>query len=86
MTSNSTPNRWWIAAADVVMQIYLGVAHGWTVLVKPLVYSEHWTLTQVSMNFSLAISCLGIGTVIGGMWLDRVGSRVVASVAGRRHQ
>jgi OFA family oxalate/formate antiporter-like MFS transporter len=74
--------KWWIAAAAVVMQLCFGAAYGWSVFVKPLVKSQHWTLTQVSMNFSLAIFCLGIGTVVGGMWLDRVGPRVVASVAG----
>ena len=77
-----TSRKWWIAAAAVVMQLCFGAAYGWSVFVKPLVNSEHWTLTQVSMNFSLAIFCLGIGTVVGGMWLDRVGPRVVASVAG----
>jgi OFA family oxalate/formate antiporter-like MFS transporter len=76
------PNRWAIAVAAVIMQLCLGAAYGWSVFVKPLVNSEHWTLTQVSLNFSLAIFCLGIGTVVGGMWLDRVGPRVVASVAG----
>jgi OFA family oxalate/formate antiporter-like MFS transporter len=82
MTSIRSSRKWWIAAAAVVMQLCLGAAYGWSVFVKPLVNSEHWTLTQVSMNFSLAIFCLGIGTVVGGMWLDRVGPRVVASVAG----
>ncbi len=74
--------RWCIAIAAVVMQLCLGAAYGWSVFVKPLVRGEGWTLTQVSLNFSLAIFCLGIGTVVGGMWLDRVGPRVVASVAG----
>ena len=66
----------------VVMQICLGAAYGWSVFVKPLVNTEHWTLTQVSLTFTLAIFFLGVGTVIGGLWLDRVGPRLVASVAG----
>ena len=82
MTMERVPNWWVIAVAAVIMQLCLGAAYGWSVFVKPLVNSEHWTLTQVSMNFSLAIFCLGIGTVLGGMWQDRAGPRVVASVAG----
>ena len=41
-----------------------------------------WTLTQVSLNFTLAIAFLGLGTIIGGLWQDRSGPRPVATVAG----
>jgi len=82
MASNTIPNRWAIAVAAVVMQICLGAAYGWSVFVKPLLNAEHWTLTQVSLTFTLAILFLGVGTVIGGLWMDRVGPRKVAMVAG----
>ncbi len=77
-----TNNRWTIAAAAVVMQICLGAAYGWSVFVAPLVSMTGWTLTQVTLNFTLAIAFLGVGTVIGGLWQDRSGPRPVASVAG----
>src|SRR3954469_3958361 len=77
-----TTNRWLIAAAAVVMQICLGAAYGWSVFVAPLVSMTGWTLTQVSLNFTLAIAFLGVGTIIGGLWQDRVGPRPVATVAG----
>src|ERR671939_1295058 len=76
------PNRWVIAAAAVVMQICLGAAYGWSVFVAPLVSMTGWTLTQVSLNFTLAIAFLGVGTIIGGLWQDRVGPRLVATVGG----
>jgi MFS transporter, OFA family, oxalate/formate antiporter len=75
-------NRWVIAVAAVIMQICLGAVYGWSVFVKPLVAAENWKLTDVSLNFTLAIVFLGFGTVIGGLWLDRVGPRKVATVAG----
>jgi OFA family oxalate/formate antiporter-like MFS transporter len=77
-----TTNRWLIAVAAVVMQVCLGAAYGWSVFVAPLVSMTGWTLTQVSLNFTLAIAFLGVGTIIGGLWQDRVGPRVVATVAG----
>ena len=83
--SRNIGNRWVIAIAAVIMQICLGAVYGWSVFVKPLVKlgaTEHWTLTQVSLTFTLAIFFLGVGTVIGGLWQDRVGPRKVASVAG----
>ena len=64
------------------MQVCLGAVYGWSVFVKPLVSSQHWTLTQVSLNFTLALAALGAGTVVGGLWLDKVGPRMVATVAG----
>jgi OFA family oxalate/formate antiporter-like MFS transporter len=77
-----TTNRWIIAAAAVVMQICLGAAYGWSVFVAPLVATTGWTLTQVSLNFTLAIAFLGVGTIVGGVWQDRSGPRPVATVAG----
>jgi OFA family oxalate/formate antiporter-like MFS transporter len=64
------------------MQICLGAAYGWSVFVQPLMRLEHWPLTRVSYNFTLAIFFLGVGTIIGGLWQDRVGPRRVATVAG----
>ena len=66
--ADGLPNRWGIALAAVAMQICLGAVYGWSVFVKPLTSTEHWTLTQVSLNFTLAIVFLGVGTVVGGWW------------------
>lgn len=82
MDRERLPNRWSIAVAAVIMQICLGAVYGWSVFVRPLMDTERWTLTQVSLTFTLAIFCLGLGTVIGGLWQDRVGPRRVATVAG----
>lgn len=82
MPDATIPNRWTIALAAVIMQICLGAVYGWSVFVQPLMRAEHWPLTRVSYNFTLAIFFLGIGTIIGGLWQDRVGPRRVATVAG----
>jgi OFA family oxalate/formate antiporter-like MFS transporter len=82
MASDRLPNRWGIAVAAVCMQICLGAVYGWSVFKIPLMKTEHWTETSVQLNFTLAILFLGVGTVIGGLWQDRVGPRKVATVAG----
>ena len=82
MATDRLANRWGIAVAAVVTQLCLGAVYGWSVFVKPLISAEHWTLTQVSLAFTLSIVCLGFGTVVGGLWQDRVGPRRVLSVAG----
>src|SRR5512142_2740423 len=82
MNSTRLPNRWGIAVAAVIMQICLGAVYGWSVFKIPLMRGEHWPETQVQLNFTLAIFFLGVGTVIGGLWQDRVGPRKVATIAG----
>jgi OFA family oxalate/formate antiporter-like MFS transporter len=64
------------------MQVCLGAAYGWSVFVAPLMAATGWTLTEVSLNFTLAIAFLGLGTAIGGLWQDHVGPRQVATVGG----
>jgi len=81
-TLKPLPNRWLIAVAAVIMQICLGAVYGWSVFVKPIIAVEHWTLTQVSLTFTLAVAMLGVGTVIGGLWMDRSGPRIVAATGG----
>lgn len=82
MTPPKLANRWMIAVAAVIMQVCLGAVYGWSVFVHPLMNAEHWTLTEVSLAFTISVAVLGIGTIVGGLWQDRVGPRLVATVAG----
>jgi MFS transporter, OFA family, oxalate/formate antiporter len=82
MAEQRLPNRWGIALAAVIMQICLGAVYAWSVFVKPLVNTEHWTLTQVSLSFTINVLFIGVGTVIGGLWMAKAGPRKVATVAG----
>jgi len=82
MASDRLPNRWGIAVAAVIMQICLGAVYGWSVFKIPLMRTHGWSETSVQLNFTLALAFLGLGTVVGGLWQDRVGPRLVATVAG----
>ncbi len=82
MASERLANRWGIAVAAVLMQICLGAVYGWSVFKIPLMRSEHWIETAVQLNFTLSLVFLGAGTVLGGLWQDKVGPRKVATVAG----
>lgn len=82
MVTEPLPNRWGMAVAAVGMQICLGAVYGWSVFAKPLIAAVHWTVTQTTLNFTLAIAFLGVGTIVGGLWQDRVGPRKVVTTAG----
>lgn len=80
--THKLPNRWIIAAAAIAIQICCGAIYSWSVFVKPLSSTQSWTLVQISATFEIALAFIGIGALVGGLWQDRVGPRMVATVAG----
>ena len=73
-----TLNRWWIAFAGVLLQMALGAVYAWSVFRVPLAKQFGWTISQVTLTFTIAIMVLGFASFFGGLWLKRVGPRVVA--------
>ena len=74
--------RWLIAIAAVLLQMALGAVYAWSVFRIPLSRQFHWTISQVTLTFTIAIFVLGVASFVGGLWLNRVGPRTVALTAG----
>ncbi len=79
---STATNRWAIAAAGVVMQIALGAVYAWSVFRIPLTKAFGWTISQVTLTFTIAILMLGFAAFVGGLWMRKSGPRRVAIVAG----
>lgn len=79
---NPQPNRWTIAVAGVIIQISLGAVYAWSVFRIPLTKAFGWTISQVTMAFTIAILTLGFASFVGGLWMRRSGPRSVAIAAG----
>ena len=77
-----TANRWAIAAAGVVMQLALGAVYAWSVFTQPLSTEFGWSLSQVTLTFTITIFTLGVAAFFGGLWMNRVGPRTVAMAGG----
>src|ERR1700738_3784985 len=77
-----TANRWGIAAAGVVMQAALGAVYAWSVFRVPLSRQFGWSISEVTLTFTICIFVLGIASFCGGLWLSRRGPRVVAVTGG----
>ena len=77
-----TINRWRIAVAGVVMQIALGAVYAWSVFRVPLSKQFGWSISEVTLTFTICIFVLGIASFFGGLWLSRGGPRVVALTGG----
>jgi OFA family oxalate/formate antiporter-like MFS transporter len=78
----TTGNRWLIAGAGVVMQIALGAVYAWSVFRIPLTKQYGYSVSQVTLIFEIAILTLGFASFAGGLWMSKVGPRVVGIVAG----
>jgi MFS transporter, OFA family, oxalate/formate antiporter len=74
--------RWGIALAGILMQMALGAVYAWSVFRTPLVKAFHWSISQVTLTFTISIFVLGVTAFFGGLWLNRSGPRVVAMTAG----
>lgn len=75
-------NRWWIAVAGVCLQMALGAGYAWSVFRIPLVKEFGWSIAQVSATFTVCWFFLGCTSVLGGLWMNKSGPRVVAMFAG----
>jgi OFA family oxalate/formate antiporter-like MFS transporter len=74
--------RWGIAIAGVLLQMALGAVYAWSVFRTPLTKQFHWSISQVTLAFTIAIMTLGFASFFGGLWLKKAGPRVVAMTGG----
>jgi MFS transporter, OFA family, oxalate/formate antiporter len=75
-------NRWWIVVAGVFLQMALGSAYAWSVFRIPLSKEFGWSISQVTVTFTISWFFLGSSTVVGGLWMKRIGPKVVARTGG----
>ena len=77
-----TNNRWVIAIAGVFLQIALGAVYAWSVFRVPLAKQFGWSISEVTLTFTISIFVLGFAAFFGGLWLNRKGPRAVALTGG----
>ncbi len=74
-------NRWLMALSAVGVHICIGSVYAWSVYVKPIQEQMSWTLTDVTIAFSIAIFFLGLSAALMGKFVERNGPRVSAIIA-----
>jgi OFA family oxalate/formate antiporter-like MFS transporter len=77
-----TNNRWVIAIAGVFFQIALGAVYAWSVFRVPLAKQFGWSISEITLTFTISIFVLGVAAFFGGLWLNRKGPRIVALTGG----
>jgi OFA family oxalate/formate antiporter-like MFS transporter len=77
-----TPNRWGIALASVCIQTVLGAVYTWSVFRIPLSKQFGWSISELTLTFTVSIFLLGFSAFFGGLWLNHKGPRIVAMTGG----
>src|ERR1700722_18962007 len=78
----TSPNRWIIAVAGLVIEIVFGAIYAWSVFSIPLGTRFGWSLSEVKLTFEIAILVLGFVSFLGGFWLKDIDPRIIAVAAG----
>jgi len=74
-------NRWLMALSAVGVHICIGSVYAWSVYVKPIQEQMDWTLTDITIAFSIAIFFLGLSAALMGKFVEKNGPRVSAIIA-----
>ena len=77
-----TSGRWRFAATAVFMQVLLGVIYAWSIFRGPLAQLHGWSKAETIAPYRYSLLAFAAGMILGGMWQDRKGPRVVASFGG----
>ena len=82
-------NRWKVPPASVAIHLCIGSVYAWSIFNPPLTMTEgvvtsagsDWSLKEVVWIFTVAIVFLGLAAALAGRWLEKVGPRMVGTVA-----
>jgi OFA family oxalate/formate antiporter-like MFS transporter len=80
--SRTDHRRWLVAVAATLMQLALGAVYAWSVFRKPLALALDASVTEVNLVFTITNVTLGFAAFLGGMWMTKVGPRVISLTAG----
>lgn len=74
-------NRWFMVIAAMAIHMCIGSVYAWSVYVNPIQAAMSWTLTDVTITFSVAIFFLGLSAALMGKFVEAKGPRVAATLA-----
>ncbi len=70
------------AVAGILTQVLLGVVYSWSVFRVPMTQAYGWSNAQTIAPYRYSLLVLSLGMILGGLWQDRSGPRVVATAGG----
>lgn len=77
-----THNRWLPVVGGLLMNLALGSLYAWSVFVPPLEQEFHWTRSQTSWVYTVAVVSFALTFIAAGRLQDRKGPRICAFTGG----
>ncbi|MBR5799196.1 MAG: MFS transporter [Lachnospiraceae bacterium] len=74
--------RWFYLAVGVVAMLFAGVLYAWSILKTPLAGEFGWGVSELALNFTLAMSIFCIGGLLGARLAKSAGVKLALIVAG----
>ena len=74
-------NRWLIALCAVGIHLSIGSVYAWSVFTNPLAETFGWSLSQISLTFSIAILFLGLSAAFLGHFVEKHGPKKAGMLA-----
>ena len=75
-------SRWWRVLGGLLMNMALGTLYGWSVFVAPLEKEFHWTRSQTSTTFTIAVSVFALSFILAGRLQDKLGPFWISITGG----
>lgn len=75
-------NRWVYACIGVIVLLFAGLVYAWTVLQAPIVTAfPDWTKGQLSLTFTISLSCFCIGGLASGLLQQRIKPKFIVWIS-----
>lgn len=71
-----------LASAAIFMQVLLGVIYSWSVFRGPLAQLHGWSRAETIAPYRYSMLAFAVAMILGGIWQDRKGPRIVATTGG----
>lgn len=75
-------SRWWRVLGGLSMNMALGTLYGWSVFVAPLEKEFHWTRSQTSTTFTVAVTVFALSFILAGRLQDKLGPFWISITGG----
>jgi OFA family oxalate/formate antiporter-like MFS transporter len=75
-------SRWWRVVGGLCMNMALGTLYGWSVFVAPLEKEFHWTRSQTSTTFTVAVTVFALSFILAGRLQDKLGPFWISITGG----
>ena len=74
--------RWLYLIVGVVAMLFAGVLYAWSILKSPLSAEFGWGASELSLNFTLAMSFFCVGGLLGARLSKKPGHKIALMIAG----